>query len=283
MPQLPMVLSHVLEASPRFIRAAIEANIAPNLVRILRKTTKARGSTRNRTAEIPKGHEAPVSCLKQMLKYDMENARTLWKPAVDAGIVPLFIDLLTLGHEPMTIEVTSAAGFLLTPVPQGEAALWDGGLLRALAGLLTADSPIVLAGALDVLFNVGWVHPELIVDCRTWGIEHSVQRLAVHADPTVAGIAKMVNNFFFHGHQFPEVRPIPSIFVMLLVSPPLLPHKCAFNLHARARLCVCDCTRRRPAEKFWGRIPCIQDYVVGNDRLSSLLWPGLAMLHNMVA
>jgi hypothetical protein len=211
--QIPLVLSQLLDASPLFAPAAIKANLAPSLIRILRKFRKARRPADAGPNDLFAAYECSAKCLKQLFEYDMDNGKTLWKPAVDLGIMPIFLDLLTVDHNLTKVEVTMAAGFLLLSVPAGQAESVDAGIMRTIAGLLlTSSSPLVLGTAVDILFNVGYEHPELIVDCRTWGIEQSLQRLTLHAEADVATAAKNANDLLFHmEEEFLNVSSIPGL------------------------------------------------------------------------
>jgi hypothetical protein len=202
--RISAVLSPLLDASSQSIPAAIEANVVPGLVRVLKEVQRRRQSgdpLEDTLAALAK----PIDCLKDLLQHDMAKAGTLWKTAVDAGIVPITIDLLTLDDEQTSIGLVLVSGFILMVLPRGEAQSWEGGLLRAVAKLLTSTSPMVLQVTADVVFNVAFMHPELIVDCRTWGIEDAVQRLTMHIDPGIAAPANRVNNLFFHVDRVPEV------------------------------------------------------------------------------
>jgi hypothetical protein len=187
-------------------------------------------------SDIVTGQEAAIRCLKQLLQYDMENARTLWKAAMDAGIMPIFRGLLKLGHEGTTIEIVMASGFLMLSVPAGEGALWDGALTRVIAGLLTTSTaPLVLGATVDFLYHVGVKHPELIVDCRSWGIEQKLQQLTLHVNPALAAAAIKANGVLFPREQLPEVSSIlapricavhrfPSVFMFAIAGLLLWPH-----------------------------------------------------------
>ncbi len=141
----------------------------------------------------------------------------MWEPAVHAGIVPVLIELLallrSLPDEEMAYIVAGVSGLILVPAISGGIGPWAVGLLRALARLLSADPPMAAQMSLSLLYEVGAEHPDLVVDCRTWGIEDSLQRLTLHSDPKTAESAVKLQQLFFP-HRPAHVSSSPTARIL---------------------------------------------------------------------
>jgi hypothetical protein len=195
-----LLLKQLLDASPLFIPAAIMANLTPSLISFARKlgvrSVRARPQGSNNLLKL----NLPLVMLDHLLTYDIENNREIWRSAVDAGVVPFFIDLLDLRHEPTIGQVLRLSGLLFLPVPAEEIGSRADGLSRAIARLLTANLPVAPAAA-KMLSHIAMVHPKLVRDWHTWGIEDTVQRLTTHSDLATAGAALDLKRSLFRATQ----------------------------------------------------------------------------------
>jgi hypothetical protein len=184
-----MIASDLFDSSPDFIAAFAKADVTRGLVCVLRKLKAVPYRRGEPPLEVNAAIHACLSCLMELLVLHMDDARGPRKSAVEAGIVPLFIDMLALRHEPTIYLVLRLVFPVLVPADRGEVQQWAGGLLRAVSELLLASPPIAPERAADALFQLGAVHRPLIADYRSWGIDASVQRLSRHSDPETAEAA----------------------------------------------------------------------------------------------
>jgi hypothetical protein len=135
---------------------------------------------------------AALSCLMDLLVLDMDNTVGPRKAAVEAGIVPVFVDLLARRDEATICLVLRLVFPLLIPADPGEVGQWGDGLLRAVSQLLIGSPPAESVRAADTLFQVGAMHRALIRDYRSWGIDATVRRLKRNSDPEVANTARQL-------------------------------------------------------------------------------------------
>jgi hypothetical protein len=152
---------------------------------------------------------AALSCLSDLMRYDSTHRKEFWSSAVNAGIVPVLIDLLTAGHEQTVSKTLELSGMLLTSAPEGEVTRWGVGLVHACTRLLSADRPVAVRVAAEMLHIVGETHHALIADCHTWGIDLSLQRLTMHSDPGTACAAHQLKNLLSCVKPKPNVSPQP--------------------------------------------------------------------------
>ncbi len=202
-----LLLTVFLEQIPSFTPAAIKANFSRHFVRILRNARLYGKSSPESLASMCKVVGIALSCLMGLMRYDVKNAKEMWKPAVDAGIVPVLLDLLTLRHGQTLGSTLELSGMLLMSAPRGEAEQWGVELVRATAGLLNAARPVALHDAAKVLHTVGKKHPALIADCHTWGIEVSLQQLTLHSNSDTAAAARQLKKLLSDVKQQPDVSP----------------------------------------------------------------------------
>ncbi len=196
----------------------LKANLAPDLVRALRELRPPRYKSGASPARNCAPLDPPLTCLLLLFRANIGNPGqeidgNSMQPMINAGIIPVFIDLLKLGHEPTTVKIVELSGLLLLPAYPGQIVPGGVGLLRALAQLLDAVPPVTSRVAAVTLYNVGAAHPELTVDCRTWGIEDTVQQLTLHADRATAVAASRVNKLLFDhdGADVSSVSFLPTL------------------------------------------------------------------------
>jgi hypothetical protein len=182
--QIPKLLAGLFSHCPAFIPAAVNGNITPGLVRVLR-TFCAGGQFR---AEELDDTTFSLFCLSLMDESD-KNSIIFWKPAIHAGIVPVLTHLLTSGHEATIFGVLRLSGSLLLASLPEEPRPGAGTLPRAIAGLLSASPPVAVYEAAETLLNIGQMRPDLIEDSHAWGMADSLQRLKLHGDPRTAAAA----------------------------------------------------------------------------------------------
>jgi hypothetical protein len=185
--QIPKLLLPLLIDCPAFIPAAREANLTAGLIDVLR-------------AFLPGGYPLgekplegalviyPVSCLSRLIGHPKEDdySTEFMGPAMDAGIVSVLTDLVMQRDEETTGVLLGLVLLVLLAVPQGGA----GGLPRAVAGLLSFDCPKTLGVTTEMLSCIASMRPDLILDCHTWGIKDSLERLTLNNDEGTAAAAR---------------------------------------------------------------------------------------------
>jgi hypothetical protein len=202
------LLSTLLSWTPRFIPAAIRGNVSSGLVRVLRKAhTDGKPSAQHLGASCQAVHYT-LSCLTEIMVYDSTHRKVFWRPAVNAGIVPVLIDLLTHRHEQTVSKTLELSGMLLTSAPEGEVGQWGLGLVHATTRVLSADRPVAVRNAAEMLHKVGSAHPCLIADCHTWRIDDSLQQLTTHSDPGTAAAALHLKKLLSSVKPEPDVSPL---------------------------------------------------------------------------
>jgi hypothetical protein len=202
--QISYLLSPLFDLCPCFVPAAVGAFVTPGLICLVRKLCE--GSILDDRSAICKALQPALKCIEQLMLADKEDFRVVWESALDMGIVPVLIDLLSLGHGPTSVRSLRISGLLLlVPPPEAKAVEWRQGLVRAVARLLTANPPVALKNAAKLLYLTASTCPELIGDWRTWGIEESVQQLSVHSDPAIAAAADELRKVLFCCDQDPDV------------------------------------------------------------------------------
>jgi hypothetical protein len=179
--QLPVLLDAVLAVHPESIATAAKADVAPGLFRVLRNLPRPSSERVIRT---------PFKCLRSLCKYDMTHDMVLPKLAHEAGMIPVFSELLKLGDEEALAELLSVAGSVLLTLPYGQSGMAEAAFMHDIAAFLTAEPLFAPMHALEGLFAIGIVRRDLIMDFATWGVADSVQRLTKHRDTPTAVAAK---------------------------------------------------------------------------------------------
>jgi hypothetical protein len=82
-----VLLDRLFQELSCFVPAAIKGNVTPGLVTFLRKAHMDDGSRPENVYVISRGRGLALSCLKELMSYDMKHGKALWKTALDAGVV----------------------------------------------------------------------------------------------------------------------------------------------------------------------------------------------------
>jgi hypothetical protein len=199
------LLCTLVEKCPSIAPAAIDANVVPGLVRVLGEVRTRFSSGLEDTGNLWEVVEPPLSCLKQLLWYNMLSIGALGKAAVDAGIVPILVDLLKFDDEVTIVLVVRVSALLLVPAPRETVGAWGRDLMRASARLLTASRPVTQRDTIEMLAKIGETHPQLLVDCHTWGIDDAVQRLTIDSDVATAAAALKLKKLFGRAQKRQDV------------------------------------------------------------------------------
>jgi hypothetical protein len=212
---VPKLLYALFECSPRFVAAAEGMDMTKLLIRLLRQLVPPAGSP---IAEphVLLGLEALLQSLRALLAHDLDTALSGFKPIIDAGLVPVLINLLSLRHEPSAAQALHLAETLLLATPHGNPPRWSWGLMGAVAGLLSAEPPVKPDRAAEVLFHVGMERRQLIADYQPWGIDASVRRLARSPH---AGTAANAKKLLYVVNEGKYVSAIHSPYRDLVFSP----------------------------------------------------------------
>jgi hypothetical protein len=199
------LLKRLFELVPCFIPASIKANVCPSLVNLMREASMEGAVDPDYRGLIPTGVDNALSCLNHLMRYDMTHGRGMWTAAVNAGVVPVLADLLTRPHKTTTATALELSGMLLMSAPRGEAGRWGSDLVRASARLLTANPPVAVRDAVEMLHKVGFARPELIADWQSWGIDDSLHRLTMHNDQGTAAAARQLETLLSRIKDEPDV------------------------------------------------------------------------------
>jgi hypothetical protein len=203
----PKLLYALFECSPRFVAAAQRMDVTQLLICLLRQLAPPRGlPIAEHHPGLLLGLEAPLQSLRALLAHDLDTALSGFKPVIDAGLVPVLMDLLRLRHEPSAAQALHLAETLLLATPHGNPPRWSWGLMGAVAGLLSAEPPVEPGRAAEVLFHVGMERRQLIVDYQPWGIDASVRRLARSPDAETAAAAKKLLYVVNEGKYVSAIR-----------------------------------------------------------------------------
>jgi hypothetical protein len=192
---------------PSFIPAAIRPKFGAYLVRVLRNARMDGNASPESLGLLCQVLGVALSCLVDFMRFDIKNSNELWKPAVDAGIIAVLLDLLTLGHEQTVSSSLELSGMLLMSAPRGEAEQWGVGLVQTTAQLLSAKPPVALRDAARMLHSIGMARPTLIANFHTWGINDSLQHLTTHSDPDTAAAAGQLKKLLSDAKPGADVSP----------------------------------------------------------------------------
>jgi hypothetical protein len=191
---LPKLLRCLFLRFPASIPYAVNQNLTPGLVRILRELRPGRHSSAEGSNEVLSALDDSLTCLRNLYEEyaerDMATAWEFWRPAINAGLLPVIMDLLTMGHKPLVLSLLRLSGILLMPLPNRAAEPWARGLLRAVAGLISARPPVAPEAAMELLLSVGIIRRDFMMDFHTWGIYDGLQRFAAHTNPRTAAVAR---------------------------------------------------------------------------------------------
>jgi hypothetical protein len=181
-----LLVKLLLDECPSSLPAAIEANLTAGLVSCVPKL-QGRSLMKHRDAKLNEVTLA-LACLEELVKHGITKGGRLWTDAAVAGIFPVLTKLLRVKHEPTIIQALVLSAFLILPVPPGQVGSRAEGVPRAIAGLLTAESPVAGRAAAMLSYIIS-THPKLVRDWPTWGINDALQRLTMHSDPDTAAAA----------------------------------------------------------------------------------------------
>lgn len=185
--EMPGFLSSLIVCSPPYMSAALDANLTPALVRII--CTLRSGHYAAAEGVVTAVIDNPIITLMNLVRgADARHATGFWKPAIDAGVVPIFIDLLTF-HWRTVKFILWLSHHLLAAAPSGSPGAWAGALPRAIAGLISAGPPKAL-DAVEMLFSVGLIRKDVLANFHTWGVSSTLQRLTTDESPNMAAAAK---------------------------------------------------------------------------------------------
>jgi hypothetical protein len=211
-------LKKVLFHSTDYRRAAIKGNLIPGLVRALREY----GPRPNTSVEsVCTGLETPISCLTSMMWED--PMKECWKPAIDAGLVPLLVDYLALPHAVTVSQLLHLVIRLLVATPQGVDWRWACGLPDALVQLMKAPvlSPAVASQAMSALVHMCQMHRQLLAE---YGIIDRVQEIAQSGGESAQFATSFLELMESHTKFLPvSPRPHPRDFHPLSRSPFISP------------------------------------------------------------
>jgi hypothetical protein len=215
------LLNRLLHLLPCFIPAAINGNVIPGLVHVLRGTRMDNGSGQEGPVLTPRVPKDALICIHHVMLYDMDHGKGLWKTAVDAGIVPVLVHLLTPPDESTIDSTLAVSEMVLMSAPQGETGGWGLALLRACARLLCASPQVAGHNVVEMLHNVGTAHPALLMGWQTWGIDDGLQQLTMHRDPGTAAAALGLQMLLPSCIKGPDVSPVLPCTEHLLLFPSL--------------------------------------------------------------
>jgi hypothetical protein len=150
-------------------------------------------------------------CLYNLMLYEKENPKGLWKPAIDGRILPLLLDLFPPADEKTSVPLLGLSGNLLLVAPTNLTELWAPRHMRAIARRLTDISqPIAHGPALEMLFEISIQQPKLVKDWQSWGIENSLEQLTMHNDPDMKTVAVKLKIVLSCVEEDPDVSLAPS-------------------------------------------------------------------------
>jgi hypothetical protein len=199
---------------PCFKTAALEMKVTPGLVSALHQLLLHGGSTPETLHTMRDGLNTALNCLEDLVQYDMLEGGDSCSSAVDAGVGPVLVEVLMLGHEPTVVKALEVSRMLLMAAPEEDTGEWRVGLVCATARLLSADPPVAVRDAVELLHLVGMTDLQLIADCYTSGIEDGLQRVTVHSEPGIRTAAHKLKELLFCGIKGPDVSSTlnPCIF-----------------------------------------------------------------------
>jgi hypothetical protein len=191
--QMPLLLEALFAHREEYISAAAKANVTPGLFHALRKISAARESrAASGTPFHPLVIRPPIRCLRALLESEVRDDMGLPRLANEAGMIPVFGELLRLGDKRAIGDLVSMAGLVLLTLPVEDTSTVARGYMRALSGLIPAEPAVAQRAALDGLFALGVARRELIEDFPAWGLGDTLQRLTQHDKRRTAAAAKRV-------------------------------------------------------------------------------------------
>jgi hypothetical protein len=201
-------MNTLLDRCPCFIPAAISADIAPRLVRVLSKLRARPSMVAASPLSFGEALLFPVACLNELTQYDRRHMMDLWRPLIDAGILPILIDLNALGNAKAAEHLLLLSATVLLTAPSSEVGQLGANLLGEIARLASEGSPAVTRiPAAQFLYEIGMEHPQLILGCRTWKIEETVEQLMRHPNPDVAEKAQALKHHLFAAKMVSAAPP----------------------------------------------------------------------------
>jgi hypothetical protein len=184
--QLPNLLFALFDQCPACIPAALGGNLTPGLVRMLRNLRPGSPAVTQDPVDCGLVLGSTLFCFLSL----MASSPAFWRPAIDAGVVPVLIAMLRIPHESTLVSLLHLSSSLLLAAPKGSVEGWAPGLLQAIAGLVNATPPVAPGVAAATLLNLGLVRRDMLLDFHTWGLVESLQQLKMHGNSYVAAAAK---------------------------------------------------------------------------------------------
>jgi hypothetical protein len=122
----------------------------------------------------------------------VSRPRSCLEALLDAGIVPLFSNVVGLGSEKLMGSIAMLMTSLLLAIPAGVSRKLWGQLPRAIAGLIQAKPPVAPGTAAEMLCLLALKHEKLLADYQSWGMGPSLKRLTRHRDPHTSSAAEQL-------------------------------------------------------------------------------------------
>jgi hypothetical protein len=169
--------------------AAINGNVTPGLVRVLRDfgehPSSVMGITSN-TSNVCGGVKMALRCLCQLLQYDNDHPMGMWESAHDSGVVPVISDLLTISAGPTFNNVRTLCTCLVLVTPLGQEGRWAGKLPQVVQRLLTATVGEARARGTDTVISMCILDRRLLMGSSTWALTDILGELVTLNDPETA-------------------------------------------------------------------------------------------------
>jgi hypothetical protein len=193
------------------VRVALNGDLTAGLIHCLRQLCPGRPCLEETPADKKMALSYTLYSLQQLMEaYGRHNCEEFWGPAIRAGIVEALSDLLKHSDGPTAMGLLRLSGCMLLDAPPRGVQEWARGLPRAIAGLITANPPLVAGPAADLLLSVGIKRPELLFGFDSCGLEDGVRRLSTDIDPDTAAVAKGLVYFATRIARDCNVRSTPQ-------------------------------------------------------------------------